>query len=82
MDVTDQLAEILIRLTENRFVPSLQEMPDASMSTVIILAIAGQHAVHDPPDRVRLPFDQQVHVIRHQAIGIEEERKSLLLVCQ
>lgn len=38
--------------------------------SVVILAVTGQQPVHDAPDVVAFPLDQQVNVIRHQAIGI------------
>jgi hypothetical protein len=35
--------------------------------------------MHDAPDCVRLPLNQQVHVIGHEAVSVEKEWKSLLL---
>ena len=32
----------------------------------------------DPPDRVSPPLDEQVKMVRHQAVGVEEERQLLL----
>lgn len=57
MDVSNQLAQIAIRLTENRLVPSLKEMADLLVLSVMVLAIAGKHPLHDPADEIILHLD-------------------------
>jgi hypothetical protein len=58
---------------------ALQHMTDLSVFTIVVLTVTGQQTMHDAPDRVRLPLKQQVHVIGHEAVGVEKEWQSLLL---
>ena len=57
----------------SRLVPALKDMSDMAVAAIIVLAVPGKHAMHDPSDGFRLPFDEQVKVIRHQTICVEEE---------
>ena len=41
MDVSHQLAQIAIRLTENRLVAAVKEMPNLFVPAVVVLAVAG-----------------------------------------
>jgi hypothetical protein len=82
MDVADQFAHVHLALAKDRFMPPLKKVPDLAVFPVIILAVPGQQPVHYPPDGVRFPLDQQVHVIGHQAVGVEEERELLFLCGQ
>lgn len=81
MDVPDKLAEISIRLAENRFVASLKEVTDLVVFSIVILTIAGLHSLHDSTDGIVLHLDQQTNVVRHQAIGVKIEGKFRLLEC-
>ena len=47
---------------------------------VVILAVAGEHSLHDSTDWVVLHLDQQVNVVGHQAIGIQIERQLQFLL--
>jgi hypothetical protein len=60
-------------------VTALQHMTDFSVFTIVVLTVTGQHPMHDAPDCVRLPLKQQVHMIGHEAVGVEKEWQSLLL---
>jgi hypothetical protein len=82
MDVPDELAKIAFALAKNGLVPALKDMPDAPITPIVILAVSRQKPLHNAPDRFRLPFDQKMNVIRHQAIGIKIERRPLLLLRQ
>ena len=75
MDVPDKLAEISIRLAENRFVASLKEVTDLVVLSIVILTVGGQHSLHDSTDGIVLHLDQQMNVVRHQAIGVKIEGK-------
>ena len=79
VDVADQLAQILIRLTENCLVSPLEEMSHLSIFPVVVLTKTRQDAMHDAADRVRLSLDQQVHVVRHQTISVKKEWQPALL---
>ena len=79
VDVAHQFAQIAIRLTKDRLVPALKQMADLLVLTVVILAVGGQHPLHDPADGIVLHLDQEVNVVRHQAIAVEIERELRLL---
>src|SRR5205823_5700596 len=49
------------------------------ISTVVVLTVSRQKAMHYLPDVVRPPLDQQVDMIGHQAIRIQVKRQFLLL---
>jgi len=38
--------------------------------------------MHNAPDCVRLPLNQQVHVIGHEAVGVKKEWQTLLLILE
>ncbi len=49
---------------------------------VVPLAVTGQHTLHYSPNRLASPLDQQMNVIGHQAVSIDEESSLLLLNCE
>jgi hypothetical protein len=61
---------------------SLKQVSYLLISPVVILAVSGKHTVHDPTDRVCLSFDQQMNMVGHQTISIEEEGQQRLLCSQ
>ena len=73
MDVPDQFAEITIGLTEDRFVAPLKDVPDLFVFAIVILAVAGQYSLHDSAKGIVLHLDQEMDMIRHQAVGVEIE---------
>src|SRR6185503_19715689 len=73
MDVPDEFAEIAIGLTEDRFVAPLKHVADLFVLAIVILAVAGQHSLHDSAKGIVLHLDQEMDVIRHQAVGVEIE---------
>lgn len=82
MNVADKFGEVLITLAEYRLVSSLEQVTGLSVLAIVILAIGGQESLHDPADGVIAPFDEQMDVIGHQAIGIEVEREPRFLVSE
>ena len=44
------------------------------MLAVVVLAVAGQHSLHDPANRIVLHLNQETNVVGHQTVGIEIER--------
>ena len=50
-------------------------MPDPGVLAVVVLAVAGQHSLHDAANRIVLHLnqDQEMHVVGHQTVGIEIE---------
>lgn len=57
--------EVGFALTEYRLMPALKDMTHTLLFAVVVLAVTGQHSLHNVPDRFRLPLDQQVQVVRH-----------------
>jgi hypothetical protein len=80
VNVADEFGKVLIALAEYRLVTPLQQVTRLSMLAIVILAIGGQESLHNPADGVILPFDQQMNVIGHQAVGIKVEREPRFLV--
>ena len=62
--------------------PVLEEMAHASIPPIIVVTVTSQQPMHDLSDGVCLSFDQQMKVVGHQAVGIEEERQPGLLTRQ
>ena len=62
--------------------PALKDVPYVSVLTVVILAVTCQQTLHHPPDALDLTFDQQVNVVRHQAVGVKKEPAGRLLLCE
>jgi hypothetical protein len=58
---------------------ALQEVAQPVIAAIIVLTISGQESVHDPANRGGLSFNQQMHMVGHQTIGIEEELEFGLL---
>jgi hypothetical protein len=82
MDVPDELCEIGLTLAEYRLMPSMKNMINTLVPAIVILAIPGQHPLHNVPDGLSLPLDQQVNVVRHQTVSVEEKGRAVLLFCQ
>ncbi len=79
MNVPDQLRQIRVALAKYRLIPSLQNMADVPVSTIVVLGVAGQKPVHYSPDVVSSPLYQQMNMIRHQTVCIKIEWHPLLL---
>jgi hypothetical protein len=85
VNVSNQLAEIPIGLAENRLVAALKQVPLCSaphnleaniraqsfVLAVVVLAVGGEDSLHDPANRIVLQLHQEVHVVGHQAVGVE-----------
>ena len=48
-------------------------MPDPGVLAVVVLAVAGQHPLHDTANRIVLHLDQKMNVVEHQTVGVEIE---------
>src|SRR5437588_7180453 len=79
MDVTNQLAQIPIALAQNCIVSALQNMAHLAISAIVILTVTSQDPVHDAANRICLTLDQQVHMIGHEAMSVNEEWQLFLL---
>ena len=57
MNLPDELAQILIAFTQDRFVTALEQMANLSVLAVMVLAVGRKQALHDPANWVVPPFD-------------------------
>jgi hypothetical protein len=80
MNVPDELREVRVALAKDRFVPALENVTDPAVPAIVILSIAGEHALHYPSHIVRLPLDKQVDMVRHQAVRVKVKRQTPLLL--
>lgn len=69
-----------VGLAKDRLVPCLKNVSDVVVFTVIIPAVSAEDALHYAADRLRLAFEQQVNVVRHQAERVDEEWRAGFLL--
>ena len=50
---------------------TLKHVPDLLVLAIVILAVAGQNSLHDSIKGIVLRLDQEMNVVRHQAIGVD-----------
>jgi hypothetical protein len=79
MDVTDQLQEISILITEDRPVSALKKVPYLAVSLVKVTCISKQKGLHQSAERKLVHRQQQMGVIPHESIGINFDRVSSLV---
>jgi hypothetical protein len=82
MDVAYELSEVPICLAKDPFIPSLKQVANLPILSIVILAVSGQQGLHDLTDRIVLHLSQQMDVIRHQAVRVEIERTLRFLVLE
>jgi hypothetical protein len=68
VDIAYEGLEITIVLDEVGSVASLEEVADACMSPVELLAVVEVHCQHDLRERSGTALDGQMDVIRHEAV--------------
>ena len=73
VDVSNQFAEIAIRLAEDRLVPPLKQVADLLVLSIVILTVTGEQAMHHATDPLVQHLRHQMHVIGHQAVSIQVE---------
>src|SRR5437660_9664001 len=80
--VTHQFGQITIAFTEDGLVSLLEKMAHPPITAVVVVTVTSQEAVHNLPNVICLSFDQEMKMVCHQAIGVEEERQTDLLPSQ
>ena len=60
-------------ITDDGLVAPLEQLPGFLVATIVVLGIRELEGLHGPGGRHRPGFDQQMHVIGHQHIGIAPE---------
>ena len=73
MDIAQQPAEIFIVVAGEGLEPILEDVPSPSSRDIEAFGPGRLHAVHDMRERIISDLEEQVKMIRHQAIGVEDE---------
>lgn len=72
MDIIEQGVEVLGVLDRFALISVLEEVPDALVGGVEIDGIRGHDALHDTAEFNAIRLDQEVDMVIHDAVGIEE----------
>ncbi len=73
MNVSNERKKIFITVTEQGFIPSLKNMTHLVVLSVEILSIGQVDSLHDFGERDISSFYQQMDVVRHEDIRVENE---------
>jgi hypothetical protein len=76
MNVLEKGPKVPILFDEKGFVAALKEMPYAAMAPVEALGVVRLDIEHHSRKADRTALQDQVHVIVHQAIGVDEETEA------
>src|SRR5262245_3040273 len=71
---------MVVILNDRAFEPALPDMPATAAKLVVALCVRDQQSLDEATDRVLERLDQQVDVVRHQAVAIQLERLPLTQV--
>ena len=82
MEIANQGEEIRIFVTNDRLVAALKEMADFPMGAIEILGIGLLQTLHERGERLIPRFCQQMHVIRHEAVGPQPHLALLEIAAQ
>jgi predicted trehalose synthase len=82
MNVAEQSQQVLVLVANNRFVPPLEQVANFAIAAVEILRVRLLQPLHKFAERLRAALKEQVHVIRHQAVGVDSEMKPGAVVLQ
>jgi hypothetical protein len=77
VDVADQGDQVLVGVADNRLVATLKEMTDLAVNPVEPLGVGLLQSLHELRDRPLGGLQQQVDMIRHQAVRIQPHPVSL-----
>src|SRR3990172_12124935 len=80
VDISDQSQEILIPIAEKGLVPSLKEMAYFAVLPIEVAGIGEIQKLHDLRQRRFRCLDEQVEVIGHQDVGVEDKTALLLIM--
>jgi hypothetical protein len=79
MDVFDEAEEISVPVTQDGFIPSLEEVTDSAISSVKVHSVGLVQALHDLGERYILCLEQHMHMVVHEYIGIYEAAGAVLV---
>lgn len=71
MDVLEKCQKIVVPVTENSLVPTLEEMTNGSVFFVEIHGVALVDALEDFGKRNVLGFDQEMNMVAHENVCVE-----------
>jgi hypothetical protein len=79
MQVSNESQQIPIPVTEERFVSSLENVTHGVMGPVEVACVGLLDSLHDLREWSLGRFEEEMHMIRHQDIGIEHELVPVLV---
>ena len=82
MEVAHQLDQIDVPITEDGVVAPLKQMPALVVPAIVILGVGELQGLHGSGQRDRPPFDQEMHMIGHEDVGIAGQAIPLLVATE
>jgi hypothetical protein len=82
VNVADEREKVRRFLNEKRLVSPLEEVSNSVVALVEPLSIGAMKRQHDSRQRDRPRFESKMHVVRHQAVGVETKTESISIVCE
>ena len=76
-DVARHLEEVSVALNEHRVEPRLEEMTNATVTSIVTLRIYAVHLTHADRDVAVGSLDEKMVMIRHQAVRVTEPPTAL-----
>ena len=73
MNVAEQSQQILLLVADNPFVSAREKVADLALAAIAILGVGLLQRLHEFAQGSRAAFNEQVHVIGDQAIGVDFE---------
>jgi len=77
MGIADQFQEVFVAIHDNRFVPSLKKVAGAVLPPVYPAGIAEGKVLHDFGEGLVRHLDDEVHMVCHQAEGMNSMSEAL-----
>jgi hypothetical protein len=73
MNVAHQLQQVLVPVAQYRFVAPLEQMSYCAVTPVVDLGVSELYPLHDLSEGDFRGFRQQVNVVTHQNIGVDDK---------
>lgn len=73
MYVPDEFRQIGVPVAEKRFIPPLKQVADLVIFSVEVLGVGEVDHLHDAGDRFLRCLDEQMHMVSHQDVCIEDK---------
>jgi hypothetical protein len=70
MNISDEFQKVLVFLADNRLIAAFKEVSGFTILQIELLAIRLLQALHELGQGVFGAFQQQVHMVRHEAVAV------------